>query len=94
MFERFTEQARHVLFFAREEASHLGSIRVQTEHLLLGLIRDGKGLTKRLFADADIALDDIREEVLRRIPAQSETPASQEIPFSAAAQRVRQHSAE
>jgi ATP-dependent Clp protease ATP-binding subunit ClpC len=94
MFERFTEQARRVLFFAREEASQLGSIHIDTEHLLLGLIRDGKGLTNRLFADAGTALDDIRHEVLRRIPARSKTSASQEIPFSAAAQRVLQHSAE
>jgi uncharacterized protein (TIGR03435 family) len=94
MFERFTEQARRVLFFAREEASQLGSIRIDTEHLLLGLIREGKGLTNRLFDDAGIALDDIRHEVLRRVPARSKTSTSAEIPFSAAAQRVLQHSAE
>jgi uncharacterized protein (TIGR03435 family) len=94
LFERFTERARRVLFFAREEASELGSIRIDTEHLLLGLIRGGKGLTNRLFADAGIALDDIRQEVLRRVPARSETSTSPEIRFSAAAQRVLQHSAE
>ena len=68
MFERFTERARRVLFFARYEASQLGSATIDTEHLLLGLIREGKGLTDRLFADAGIALDDIRDEVLRRVP--------------------------
>jgi uncharacterized protein (TIGR03435 family) len=94
MFERFTERARRVLFFAREEASQLGSIHIDTEHLLLGLIRDGKGLSNRLFADAGIAVDDIRNEVLRRVPARSKTSTSPEIPFSAAAQRVLQHSAE
>ena len=52
MLERFGERARRVLFFARVEASELGSIRIDTEHLLLGLVRDGKGLTGRLFADA------------------------------------------
>ena len=50
MFERYTERARRVLFFARYEASQLGSISIETEHLLLGLIREGKGLTSRLFA--------------------------------------------
>jgi uncharacterized protein (TIGR03435 family) len=94
MFERFTERARRVLFFARVEASRLGSIRIDTEHLLLGLIRDGKGLTNRLFADAGIALHDIRDEVRRRVPARSKTSRSLEISFSAAAQRVLQHSAE
>jgi uncharacterized protein (TIGR03435 family) len=94
MFERFTERARRVLFFAREEASQLGSTHIDTEHLLLGLIRDGKGLTNRLFADAGIALHDIRDEVLRRVPARSKTSRSLEIPFSAAAKRVLQHTAE
>jgi len=94
MFERFTELARRTLFFAREEASQLGSINIDTEHLLLGLIRDGKGLTHRLFADASIALDDIRDEVLRRVPARPKTSTSLEIPFSPAAQRVLQHSVE
>lgn len=94
MFERFTEQARRVLFFAREEASQLGSIRIDTEHLLLGLIRDGERLTNRVFLDAGTALDDIRHEVLRRVPARSKTSTSAEIPFSAVAKRVLQHSAE
>jgi uncharacterized protein (TIGR03435 family) len=94
MFERFTEQARRVLFFAREEAGQLGSIRIDTEHLLLGLTRGGKGLTNRLFADAGTACDDIRHEVLRRVLARSKTSASREIPFSVAAQRVLRQSAE
>jgi ATP-dependent Clp protease ATP-binding subunit ClpA len=68
MFERFSERARRVLFFARDEASQLGSTSIDTEHLLLGLIRENKGLTNLLFADAGIALDDIRDEVLRRVP--------------------------
>jgi uncharacterized protein (TIGR03435 family) len=91
MFERLTERARRVLFFAREETSQLGSIEIDTEHLLLGLIRDTKGLTKRLFADADI--DDLRDEVLRRVPVRPQTSTSREIPFSPAAQRVLLHAA-
>ena len=94
MFERFSERALRVLFFARVEASEVGSLRIDTEHLLLGLVRVGKGLTGRLFADAAIALDDIRDEVLRRVPARSKTSTSLEIPFSDAAKRVLQHSAE
>jgi uncharacterized protein (TIGR03435 family) len=93
MFERVSERARRVLFFARDEAGQLGSMSIDTEHLLLGLIRESKGLTNRLFADAGIALDDIRDEVLRRVPARSRTSTSAEIPFSAAATRVLQHGA-
>ena len=50
MFERYTERARRVIFFARYEASQLGSAAIETEHLLLGLIREGKGLTSRRFS--------------------------------------------
>ena len=61
MFERYTEQARRVLFFARYEASQLGSMSIETEHLLLGLIRElrGKqhGLTSLVFARARLSLD-------------------------------------
>jgi uncharacterized protein (TIGR03435 family) len=91
MFERLTERARRALFFARDETSRLGSTSIDTEHLLLGVIREGKGLTGRLFADADIDFDEIRDDVLRRIPAQSKTSTSAETPLSPAAKRVLQH---
>jgi hypothetical protein len=94
MFERFTERARRVLFFGRYEASELGSTGIDTGHLLLGLIRGGNGLPTRLFADAGIALDVIRDELLRRLPAGPKTSTSVEIPFSAAVHRVLQHTAQ
>jgi uncharacterized protein (TIGR03435 family) len=94
MFERFTERARRVLFFARYEASQLGSASIDTEHLLLGLIREAKGITTHLFADAGIALDDIRGEVLRRVPERPKISTSVEIPFGAATMHVLQHAAE
>jgi uncharacterized protein (TIGR03435 family) len=94
MFERFTERARRVLFFARYEASQLGSTGIDTEHLLLGLMREGQGVTARLFADAGLALDEIRDDVVRRRPARPAISTSVEIPFSPAAMHVLQHTAE
>jgi len=44
MFERFTESARRALFFAREEATKLGSTSIDVSHLALGLIRRNEGL--------------------------------------------------
>ena len=44
MFERYTEKARRVIFFARYEASQFGSPYIETEHLLLGLLREDKAL--------------------------------------------------
>jgi ATP-dependent Clp protease ATP-binding subunit ClpC len=63
MFERFTEQARRTLFFARYEASQIGDLSIETEHLLLGLIRDDKELTSRIFATLQVPPDDIRTEI-------------------------------
>jgi len=83
MFERYTERARRVLFFARYEASQLGSISIETEHLLLGLIREGKGLTSRIFARSHLSLENIRKEIEGRTVFREKVSTSVEIPFSA-----------
>jgi len=48
MFERYTEKARHIIFFARDEASQTGSHSIETEHLLLGLLREAKPLFEKV----------------------------------------------
>src|ERR671919_793078 len=88
MFERYTERARRVLFFARYEASQLGSISIETEHLLLGLIREGKGLTSRIFARSHLSLESIRKEIEGRTVFREKVSTSVEIPFSAEADRL------
>ena len=67
MFERFTERARRVLFFARYEASQLGTPVIDSEHLLLGLLREGKGVTSRIFTRAGLAVDEFRQEIEQQI---------------------------
>src|SRR5437763_324362 len=94
MFERYTERARRVLFFARYEASQLGSIYIETEHLLLGLIREGKGLTSRIFARSHLSLENIRKEIEGRTVFREKVSTSVEIPFSAETKRVLQFAAE
>jgi len=62
MFERYTERARRVIFFARYEAAQVGSTTIETEHFLLGLIREDKNITSRyLRTMSDI--DYIRNEI-------------------------------
>src|SRR5213082_1249842 len=90
MFERYTERARRVLFFARYEAIQLGSISIETEHLLLGLIREGKGLTSRIFARSHLSLENIRKEIEGRTVFREKVSTSVEIPFSAETKRVLQ----
>ena len=94
MFERYTERARRVLFFARYEASQLGSISIETEHLLLGLIREGKGLTSRIFARSHLSLEGIRKDIEGRTVFREKVSTSVEIPFSTETKRVLQFAAE
>ena len=65
MFERYTERARRVIFFARYEASNYGSRHIETEHLLLGLLREDRELGK-WFPESDYQ-SKIRAEIERRI---------------------------
>jgi ATP-dependent Clp protease ATP-binding subunit ClpC len=94
MFERYTERARRVLFFARYEATQLGSSLIETEHLLLGLIREGKGLTSRIFARSHLSLESIRKEIEGRTVFKEKVSTSVEIPFSPETKRVLQFAAE
>lgn len=88
MFERYTESARRALFFARYEASELGSLSIDTEHLLLGVLRGPKGVVRRLLEDADASADDLAAELKRRSEFREKISTSVEIPFSEAARRV------
>ena len=54
MFERYTEKARRTIFFGRFEASAFGSPYIETEHLLLGLLREDKALAHRLLSGHDV----------------------------------------
>src|SRR5512145_2586513 len=94
MFERYTERARRVLFFARYEASQLGSISIETEHLLLGLIGECKGLTGLIFARSHLSLENIRKEIEGRTVFREKVSTSVEIPFSAETKRVLGFAAE
>ena len=94
MFERYTERARRVLFFARYEASQLGSVSIETEHLLLGLIREGKGLTSRIFARSEVALDSVRKEIEGRTVLREKVSTSVDIPFATETKRALQYAAE
>ena len=94
MFERYTERARRVIFFARYEASQLGSNSIETEHLLLGLIREGKGLTSRIFSKSHLSMDTIRKEIEGRALYRDKVSTSVDIPLSVESKRVLGYAAE
>ncbi|HEY8147972.1 MAG TPA: Clp protease N-terminal domain-containing protein, partial [Vicinamibacteria bacterium] len=94
MFERYTERARRVIFFARYEASQLGSNSIETEHLLLGLIREGKGLTSRIFSKSHLSMESIRKEIEGRALYRDKVSTSVDIPLSPESKRVLSFAAE
>ena len=69
MFERYTERARRILFFARYEASQLGSVSIETTHLLLGLIREGDNPATQVLNGLGVDPNRVRQEVVRRVSA-------------------------
>ncbi|HRR27065.1 MAG TPA: ATP-dependent Clp protease ATP-binding subunit, partial [Acidobacteriota bacterium] len=88
MFERYTEKARRVIFFARYEASQLGSRSIEPEHILLGLLREDKALAGRFFSRAQAALESIRKEIEGRVQRREKVSTSVELPLSDPAKRV------
>ncbi len=82
MFERYTERARRVLFFARYEASQLGSPSIGPEHLLLGLLHEGKGLAGRVCREAGLELLQVHIEVARVFEDRPKISTAVEIPLT------------
>ena len=94
MFEKYTEKARRVIFFARYETSQLGARRIETEHVLLGLLREDKTLSSRFFPHAEAALEAIRKQIEGRSAARDKVSTSVELPLSDESKRVLTYAAE
>jgi ATP-dependent Clp protease ATP-binding subunit ClpC len=84
VFEKFNEKARRALFFARYEASKLGSRVIESEHILLGILREGEETVTELFRRFHVKTDDVRREIegervfVERISSTAELPLSEE----------------
>jgi ATP-dependent Clp protease ATP-binding subunit ClpC len=94
MFERFTESARRTLFFARYETSLMGAMAIETEHLLLGLLREDKGVTSRIFGMVPDSAARVRRGIESLSVRHAKVATSVEIPFSEPTKRVLQYAAE
>src|SRR5712675_1225282 len=93
MFERYTEKARRVIFFARYEASQFGSPYIETEHLLLGLLREDKALANR-FLRSHAAVDSIRKQIEGHATIREKVSTSVDLPLSHECKRVLAYGAE
>src|ERR1700758_3161330 len=84
MFEKYNEKARRALFFARYEASKLGSKVIESEHLLLGILREGEDIIKEIFSRFNVKPEELRREIegdrifVERISSTAELPLSEE----------------
>jgi ATP-dependent Clp protease ATP-binding subunit ClpC len=92
MFERYTEKARRVIFFARYEASHYGSAHIDTQHLLLGLMRENMSLLVRFLPEAN--LESVRTTIDARATTRKTISTAIDLPLSEESKRVLVSAAE
>jgi len=88
MFNRFTERARKVVILAKEEAKRFNHNYIGTEHILLGLIKEGEGVAAAVLQNLGLSLDMIRLEVEKLVQPGPATVISGDIPFTPKAKKV------
>jgi hypothetical protein len=93
VFERYTEKARRVIFFARYEASQFGTPNIETEHLLLGLMREDKRLREEL-RKGPASDESFRAQVAAETPARNKIATSVDLPLSHECRRALAYAAE
>jgi ATP-dependent Clp protease ATP-binding subunit ClpC len=94
MFERYTEKARRVIFFSRYEASQFGASQIETEHILLGVIREDKKLAARFFEQTNASAESIRKEIEGRATMRDRISTEIDLPLSDGAKRALSFAAE
>jgi ATP-dependent Clp protease ATP-binding subunit ClpC len=92
MFERYTEHARRVIFFARYEASEFGSPYIEPEHLLLGLFRERSSIHYLL--PSSLSPEEVRQEFRATLVVGEKTSTSVDLPLSQACTRILSNAAE
>jgi len=93
VFERYTERARRVIFFARYEASQFGSATIESEHFLLGLHRGDEKILQR-FLPISTTIDEIRGQIEDQAPILEKTSTSIDLPLSNECSRILRYAAD
>jgi len=88
MQDRFTDRVRKVIYFARDEASRLQHDYIGTEHLLLGIVREGEGIAAKVLSKMDLDFEQIQQAVENMVKSSGGTLTIGEIPFTPRAKRV------
>jgi ATP-dependent Clp protease ATP-binding subunit ClpC len=87
VFERFTDRARQVVVAAQEEARMLNHNYIGTEHLLLGLLREGEGVAANALVSLGIVLEGVRQQVEEIIGRGQQAPSGH-VPFTPRAKKI------
>jgi len=88
MFNKFTERARKVILLAKQEAKRFNHDYIGTEHILLGLLREGEGVAAAVLQSLNMNLDNIRLEVEKLVQPGPTTVVSGDLPFTPKAKKV------
>ena len=88
MFERFTERARKVMALANQEAQRFNHEYIGTEHILLGLLKEGSGVGPHVLVNLGVDLNTSRLEVEKRVKAGPEMQAMSKLPLTRRARKV------
>ena len=94
MFNRFTERARKVIILAKEEAKRFNHDYIGTEHILLGLIREGEGVAATVLEKMGVSLENIRLEVEKLVQPGPATQIIGDLPFTPRAKKALELAAE
>ncbi|HEY3322364.1 MAG TPA: ATP-dependent Clp protease ATP-binding subunit [Planctomycetota bacterium] len=88
MFDRFTDRARKVMSFARQEAERFNHDYIGTEHVLLGLVKEGSGVAANVLENLDVDLEKVRLEVEKLVKPAPDVVTMGQLPFTPRAKKV------
>jgi len=94
MFERFTDRARKVMQLANQEAQRLNHEYIGTEHILLGLVKEGSGVAANVLRNLDVDLRKVRQEVERLVQSGTEMVTMGKLPYTPRAKKVIEYAVE
>jgi len=88
MFDRFSERARKVMSFAHQESVRLKHGKIDTEHILFGLIQEGSGVAVNVIENLDVDVNRLREALNNRMPPSGTDAGGPSLPITPAGKKV------
>ena len=93
MFGHFTEKAQRVMYYAQEEARAMRYPAVGTEHVLMGILREGDSVAARALAEMNVTLDKV-QDLISQVVTPGNVPVGNEIAITPRVKKVLQFAQE